>query len=287
MLQKIFRKHSDYYESWQKAMATGLMTGRPFSKATMAYYTYYVEKFLHKHRYVSFKTLQQELLEIPIEQFGKRYKLYKALVCFAKYLIRERALSESFLEEARKIQPKRHKPPKRETVSEEALSKLIAATKTPFERLLVLLLSSTGLRISEACALTLGDIDFSKQVLTVQCGKGGKRRRVGLSNVVIQALQVYLNTRASLRPNSAVFVDAHGEPINRFGLYQRLTRIGKAAGVHVTPHALRRAFVTLNVNKGRPLVHLQIACGHSDIKTTRSYCQTTEDEVIDAMKEWD
>ena len=31
---------------------------------------------------------------------------------------------------------------------------------------------------------------------------------------------------------------------------------------------------------------LQIACGHSDIKTTRSYCQTSEDEVIQAMKTW-
>jgi integrase/recombinase XerD len=72
----------------------------------------------------------------------------------------------------------------------------------------------------------------------------------------------------------------------RDGLLNRIRRIGKRAGVDVSPHALRRAFVTINANKGRSLVMLQMACGHSDIKTTRSYCKTSEEEMINAMKEW-
>lgn len=67
----------------------------------------------------------------------------------------------------------------------------------------------------------------------------------------------------------------------------KLSRIGKRAGVHVSPHMLRRAFVTINANKGRSLVMLQMAWGHADITTTRSYCQTTEEEVIQAMKAWE
>jgi site-specific recombinase XerD len=55
----------------------------------------------------------------------------------------------------------------------------------------------------------------------------------------------------------------------------------------VNPHALRRAFVTINVKKGRPLRYLQIACGHNSIVTTETYCQTQEQEVVDAMKEWE
>ena len=69
-------------------------------------------------------------------------------------------------------------------------------------------------------------------------------------------------------------------------IHQKIERVSKHFDFHFTPHALRRAFVTINVNKGRPLVHLQIACGHADITTTRSYCQTSEDEVLEAMQNW-
>ncbi|MFN7309842.1 MAG: tyrosine-type recombinase/integrase [Vampirovibrionales bacterium] len=54
----------------------------------------------------------------------------------------------------------------------------------------------------------------------------------------------------------------------------------------VTTHAMRRAFVTINANKGRSLVMLQMACGHADIKTTRDYCRTSEQEMVKAMQEW-
>jgi hypothetical protein len=47
----------------------------------------------------------------------------------------------------------------------------------------------------------------------------------------------------------------------------------------------RRIFQWI-LNNGRQLVHLQIACGHADITTTRSYCQTSQDEVLEAMRGW-
>jgi integrase/recombinase XerD len=74
--------------------------------------------------------------------------------------------------------------------------------------------------------------------------------------------------------------------MTRDGLLNRIHKLGKRIGIDVSPHALRRAFVTINANKGRSLVMLQMACGHSDIKTTRSYCKTTEDEMIREMQQW-
>jgi len=44
--------------------------------------------------------------------------------------------------------------------------------------------------------------------------------------------------------------------------------------------------VTLNINKERPQVMLQIACRHRDIATTRSYGMTSEDATIQAMQGW-
>ena len=74
--------------------------------------------------------------------------------------------------------------------------------------------------------------------------------------------------------------------MNRYGARTLLEKPGRWIGVLVTPHALHRAFVTSNVNKGRPLVMRQIACGHPDIATIRSYCLTSEDETIQAMQGW-
>jgi site-specific recombinase XerD len=53
----------------------------------------------------------------------------------------------------------------------------------------------------------------------------------------------------------------------------------------VHPHALRRAYVTINANKGVPLKALQESCGHSDLKTTSDYCRTSKEEALAIMKQ--
>jgi integrase/recombinase XerD len=148
---------------------------------------------------------------------------------------------------------------------------------------MLIVLGGTGLRVSEAVALKRDDVCLEKQTLIVRLGKGNKTRIVGLSPLVVQAIAEQYEAVAS----AWVFSDEDGQQTTRTGLYHRLRRVGQRAGVKVSPHALRRAFVTLNANKGRPLQMLQMACGHSDIKTTMSYCMTSEQEVVEAMKKWD
>ncbi len=284
MLQKIFRRHSDYYDEWQKAMATGLMTGRPFSRHTCRHYASYVQSFLDQYGSVSYENLKSALSSIPVEQFGKRQSVHRAVTCFGKYLVQEKALDKSFLEKAKAIKPKRHRPPKRTSVKETDIPKLIDACKNPLDRLIIILLASTGLRAAEACNVLLEDIDFEDRKLKVRCGKWGKERKVGISDGLMLALETYLKTRPDMKPTDPLLQNGSRKPLDRHGLYFRLEKLGRRVGIKVSPHALRRAFVTINVGNGVPLVYLQIACGHQEITTTRSYCQTSEDEVIEAMK---
>ncbi|MGE0201510.1 MAG: tyrosine-type recombinase/integrase [Candidatus Melainabacteria bacterium] len=280
-----FRKHHDYLEQWQKAMATGLMTGRPFSEETQKSYVSYVTKFLDTYGKVSYENLSDHLGSMPVHQFCKKNQIHQALISFSKVLISEKAMPSSFLDKARKIKPRRHIPPKRLTVKAEDLVHLIQCCKNPLDRLIIILLASTGLRVSEACSLLVGDIDFESRKIHVRKGKWGKARRVGITDGLIIALQEYIQQwRKGVAPRSSpLLLNGSGRPLRRNGLYRRLKKLERRADVEVTPHALRRAFVTINVANGIPLVYLQIACGHSDITTTRSYCQTTEDEVIEAM----
>jgi integrase/recombinase XerD len=272
---------------WIKAMEKGLMNGKAFSHTTIEIYELYVLKFLDSHTALSLQTLKLELLSIPAAHFAKREKIYKSLICFGKYLISEGYLSASFLDSAKDFRPKRHIPLKRTTVNGEELKALLSACESPLDRLLVLLLVSTGLRASEACSLTYTTLSIEKGILSVENGKGGKTRQLGISSDLADIMIEYLASLPGEYKKGCFLRNKDGKAMSRYGIRSRLNRIGKKVGVQVGAHALRRAFVTLNANKGRPFPMLQMACGHSDIRTTRSYCLTSENEVIEAMKTWD
>ncbi len=278
--------HKTAVNDWKTEMAQGTLTGRAFSTDTVANYARYVDDLLKNHDELSIDSFRVELQATPAHMFGRRDKYYKAIVCFAKFLIRYHSLPESFLEQAKEIKPKRHRPPKQSVINEKQLTTLLDSAHNSYQRLIINFLVATGLRASELCSLNIEDLDLEQGIVTVQCGKGGKKRRVGISNELSTELVGYLASRGNVSPASHFWIDKNGNRMTRDGLLNRFRRIGQKAGVHLSPHMLRRAFVTLNANKGRSLVMLQMACGHADIKTTRSYCKTTEDEMIQAMRAW-
>lgn len=285
-LDPVFPDHNQAIEPWRRAMAGGTLTGKVFSTHTVDNYTRYIKEYLLKHPSLTFEGFREEMETVPPEMFGRKNKYYKAIVCFAKFLIRERSLNRSFLGQAVEIKPKRHIPPKQTSINEEQLKAVLNVCKRPLEKLIITMLSSTGLRASEFCSLKLKDLYLEEGYLVVERGKGGKRRRVGLSPKVVEMLNAHLLKNPCRSPEDFVFKDRFGDPMRRDGLQTRVRRLGRLAGLEISPHVLRRAFVTINANKGRSLVMLQMACGHSDIKTTRSYCKTSEDEMIQAMRDW-
>jgi integrase/recombinase XerD len=279
------RPHNGYLADWQLAMENGWLGGRPFSPKTSKAYLHYVGSMLHKYGEFNESTFKKALLAYPIEQFASRDKCYKASVCFAKFLIEEGVLDEGLLGKLKRYRPKRHMPPRRIALRRNDIDKLLAVCESTLETLLILLLCTTSVRASEACALTLSDIDLENGILTIRCGKGGKSRRLGISSQTLAVLQRFIQEHRVLG-NASLFLNRFGAPMDRHGLHKRLQRIGEKAGVKVHPHALRRSFATINANEGKPLQMLQIALGHSNIQTTRNYCLTDEEEVIAAMKTW-
>lgn len=271
---------------WKLAMEKGLINGKPFSSKTIETYWLYVEPFIQQYKALSAETFLSVFETIPPENFAKKLKFYEAVLCYAKYLIRRSQLSPMVLDEIKSYRPRRHKPPKRISVDEMGLQKLLEASETSLDKVIVSLLASTGIRASEFCNLKRQDIDLEKGILTIRLGKGNKTRRVGLPPMAMEALEAYLSSCETKQNQDWMFHNALRKQMDRYGLRQRLERLGKKADVTVSPHALRRSFVTLNANKGRPLQMLQIACGHADIQTTRGYCLTQEQEVINAMKDW-
>jgi integrase len=285
--KKDLDNHEALLSDWVKAMEKGGINGKVYSPLSVGDYKRHIKAYLARYKVLTVQFAQQELMNCPIEQHGKRIKYHKAMVCFAKYLLSQGHIKVTLLEELKTLRPKPNQTPKRVTVNEGELQLILNACETDEESLLIQLLACTGIRASECCAIRLRDIDLEAGRLHIPIAKGGKSRKLGLMPTLVTQIQKLLACRQHSVQGSALFYGFEGKPMDRHGLYRSLMRISKRSGVKVHPHALRRAFVTINANKGRPLVILQRSCGHSSIKTTMSYCLTSEQEVIEAMKGWD
>ncbi len=153
------------------------------------------------------------------------------------------------------------------------------------------LLFSTGLRVSELCALT-SDIDLRADELTVR-GKGGKVRLVFISDEAKKALKDYLSLRKDM--SDALFVKVGGEKAKNEneGLTRRsIERIVKhyaiKAGISkkVTPHVIRHCFATDLLHNGADLRSVQILLGHANIATTQVYTHVTDQHLKEIHKKF-
>lgn len=149
------------------------------------------------------------------------------------------------------------------------------------DRAILELLFSTGLRVSELCALN-ADIDLSRDEFTVR-GKGEKVRLVFLSPAAKQAIARYLQKRGDIE--EALFVGSanHGQHAQVSRLTSRtIERLVKkhaiAAGItrKVTPHVIRHAFATDLLRNGADLRSVQALLGHENIATTQIYTHVTD-----------
>lgn len=278
--------HAELVSEWIQAMKAGILNGKPYSERTIGDYTSYINTFFESYQTVSRETIKHFILSLPPDQFATRDKAYKAIVCFSKYLIMESNLDPTILDSIKHFRPKRHTPPKRDVVKENDFESVRNVNISLKNSLIIELMYNTGIRATELCSVKIEDVDILNQVLSIKHAKGGKERKVGLNNKVNDLLKQYLTSIDTTDSKKFLLTDRHGNQMSRHGLSKRVQRAGKLAGIKTTPHALRRSFATNNARKGRPMTQLQVAMGHSDIRTTRGYCITTEEEVIEAMKEW-
>jgi len=153
-------------------------------------------------------------------------------------------------------------------------------------RMIILLLLYTGLRVSELCDIKTKNIDFLTAQLKV-FGKGVKVREVPLKLEVVEAIKEYLVER-STNP----FADSEYLIVGQRGVLQRdaiNTMLEKltlklAIDVRLKPHTFRHTFCTKLVSKGVPLTTVSKLAGHSSIDTTaRFYINCSKEEKMRAV----
>lgn len=140
-------------------------------------------------------------------------------------------------------------------------------------------LYGAGLRVSEACGLSLEDVDLPGRVLRV-LGKGRKERLCPLHPGAAEALRRWLARRNELLAHrragqdpDAVFLNFRGGRLTPRSVARHLDAHARAAGLqrHVTPHALRHSYATHLLAGGADVRSIQELLGHASLSTTQRY----------------
>jgi len=142
----------------------------------------------------------------------------------------------------------------------------------------------TGLRLEEASALDLADLDLEQRRLQVRDGKGGKARLVPIGEMLRSVLLGYLE---SVRPRllqdvaqSALWLNYQGKRLGYATLGKTVRRYGQKAGIECTPHALRHAYATHLLEGGAPLRLVQVLLGHASVLSTQIYTHLLPQELL-------
>lgn len=169
----------------------------------------------------------------------------------------------------------------RRFLTSREVERLIAATRGSRtevrDRCLILLMFRHGLRVSEACALKLSQVDIESRVLHVVRLKKGLSTTHPLRSDELRAIKTWFTERARLAPpGDAFFVSERRLPLNRRSAWVAIRRYGELADlpVEVHPHMLRHACGYALADQGADTRLIQDYLGHRNIQHTVHYTAT-------------
>ncbi|MEQ1702384.1 MAG: site-specific tyrosine recombinase XerD [Ilumatobacteraceae bacterium] len=156
------------------------------------------------------------------------------------------------------------------------------------DRALLEFLYATGARISEACGLSLADLDRENRLVRV-FGKGAKERIVPFGRLAATAMGEWLVARQHLEParwarrgdQEAVFLNTRGARLSRQAAWAIVKKYGDRVGLgdKLSPHVLRHSCATHLLDHGADLRIVQEMLGHASISTTQVYTKVSQERL--------
>jgi len=227
--------------------------GRPVAELTREELRTYVEELMSRGRSASWAVTQLAALAFLYRKTLGRPEL----VSFISY-------------------PKKHSPLPT-VLSLDEVGALIRAIRHPRYQTIVMVMYGAGLRIAEALALEVTDIDGARGVIRVRHGKGDKAREAKLSPALYQWLRQYWVRERP--PAPYLFASRRtAKPPVADTVRDALAQAAKQAWIkkRVTPHVLRHSFATHLLEEGTDLRVVAALLGHASIESTARYARVTE-----------
>jgi integrase/recombinase XerD len=161
---------------------------------------------------------------------------------------------------------------------------VLACAYSPNERIIVWLLRWTGMRVSEARALRILDVDLEAGSIRVRVSKSDSGIRViPIASELRLELERWferLRERGLYVAEAPVLCTERGTPMVAQYVWRVVKRVGERAGVKASPHTLRRTFGSHLLNQGMRLETVSKLLGHSDVRVTQAAYAQLEDATV-------
>lgn len=153
------------------------------------------------------------------------------------------------------------------------------------DALIIELLFSTGMRISELTHLKISDLNLTNNTIRL-FGKGAKERIMCITNTEIKKM---INKHLGIRHSCSdyIFLNRLGNRLSEQSVRNMLSRYAKEAGIsmHITPHMFRHTFATELHNADVDIRYIQQLLGHSSISTTQIYTHISTSKMDEILRE--
>jgi len=273
--QRLPEKFSSYYCDKLKTE----LHSRKYSPQTQKSYVYYMKLLCWTLQKTPEKIRPNDISEFLAEiEKNKNYSsasmnlAISAIKFFYKHVMKDDTINE-------------HRRPRHDVrhpvvFSKEEIQKIFGMEKNPKHRLLLMLVYSSGLRVSEVVSLKKEHIDLSRNVVYIRLGKGRKDRSTLLSEKAAQFLTEYYDF---FKIDKWLFP---GQPVTRHlsirSAQQIFDKAVRRAGVmkKATIQCLRHTFATHLLENGTDIRYIQALLGHSSLRTTERYTHVAKRSVL-------
>lgn len=244
---------------------------RGFSPLTVRNYSFFADKFL-KSTEKNCEDFNSDDAKAYLSQLfeGKSKNTIMLAAASLKFFYQE-VLKKEFSDI--KIPKKDKSLP--EVMSQEEILNLIEATDNRKSRLIVSLLYSSGLRVSELVNLKVDDLNLKEKLGWVRRGKGSKDRLFTISESLSEELAKYLDKKEN------TYVFSKEKPLTTRNIQKIIKGARLKAGItkKVTPHTLRHSFATHLLEQGTDIRVIQAVLGHSSLNTTQIYTHISNEQL--------
>ena len=164
-------------------------------------------------------------------------------------------------------------------LTRKEIKDLLDNTENLKHRLLIELLYSTGLRLSECINLKYSDLDLNECIGWVRMGKGAKDRIFIISGLFKNDLLEYME-KTGCESKGYIF-SVNGRKMSPRAVQHAIKVSAERAGIEkdVHVHTLRHSFATHLLENGVDIRKIQKLLGHSNLQTTQIYTQVSSEEI--------
>ena len=258
---------------------------RGLSQKTIITYCYCVKQFLRSNH----KEIKR-LTKSDIKEY--LYRLREKDACGNTLNVHHNALKfllQEILGKSILLNIKYSKRPKTipTFLSKEEVKQLISSIENPKHKLMIELMYSAGLRLSELVNLKVKDLELQRNYGWVRHGKGNKDRLFVIAKKLKQKIKDHIKEN-NLEYHSYLF-KGRKTHISQRSIQEIVKKAAKKAKIKkkVHPHTLRHSFATHLIEDNNSVYSVQSLLGHSSSQTTMQYVHAANPKMINIISPFD